>query len=388
MESALKMRDWEASWSDGSGEAIRATVLDTAKLCQPDIIASWDELAGHASDPNPYYESWFLTPSLIHMAQDGEVTLVCVERDKEWIGLLPLARGNDYYSRPVPHLSAWLHPNIFLCTPLVRKGMEIAFWQAMLDWADANAGAALFLHLPELSLDTRLANSLEQVAQLQSRPFGTVERYERAILESGLSADNYRLTHHSGRKRKRLRRCLNRLSECGEVAFEWHHDQENVDGWIDNFLRIESSGWKGRSGSALACGPSTSALFREAVRGAARRGQTTRLALTVDQRPIAMLVNFLSQPAAFGFKTAFDEQFADYSPGVLIENEYLAELDRDAFEWSDSCAAADHPVMNSMWAERRTIGKVSVAIGGPIRRALATPLIRFETLRFNKGADQ
>ncbi|NNC60295.1 MAG: GNAT family N-acetyltransferase [Erythrobacter sp.] len=388
MEAALNMREWEASWTDRPGEAIRATVLDPANLSQPDIIAAWDELARHASDPNPYYESWFLTPSLVHFAQDGDVTLLCLERDDAWIGLFPLARCKDYYGKPISHLSAWLHPNMFLGTPLVRRGMEIAFWQALFDWTDAHAGTALFLHLPELSLDTPLANSLGQVAQLQNRRCSIVERYERACLDSDLAGDDYRRAHHSGRKRKGLRRRLSRLSERGEVAFRWDHGDDGLDDWIDDFFRIEASGWKGQSGSALACSPRTSGLFREAVRGAARRGRATRLALTVNDVPVAMLVNFLCPPASFGFKTAYDENFAACSPGVLIENEYLSELDRNAFEWSDSCAAADHPVMNSMWAERRAIGKISVAIGGRIRRAVAAPLIRFETHRFKKGASQ
>ena len=115
----------------------------------------------------------------------------------------------------------------------------------------------------------------------------------------------------------------------------------------------------------------------------------TRLSLTLDGRPIAMLVNFLCDHAAFGFKTAFDDAYSQFSPGILLEDEYLTELDRRSFDWCDSCAAPDHSLMNAIWGERRTIGKISIAIGGALRRSLARPIIRLETSRnADNGTDR
>ena len=46
--------------------------------------------------------------------------------------------------------------------------------------------------------------------------------------------------------------------------------------------------------------------------------------LDLDGKPLAMLVNFLTAPGSFSFKTAFDEAFSRYSPGVLIQLDNLA----------------------------------------------------------------
>jgi hypothetical protein len=35
-------------------------------------------------------------------------------------------------------------------------------------------------------------------------------------------------------------------------------------------------------------------------------------------------------------------------------------------------------VVNDIWRERRAIGKLSIAIGGPLRRALFRQLVRYE----------
>jgi hypothetical protein len=117
------------------------------------------------------------------------------------------------------------------------------------------------------------------------------------------------------------------------------------------------------------------------MRGAARRRRLERLSIALDGRPIAMLASFVTPPGAFGFKTAFDERFARFSPGVLLQLENLAMLERPGIDWSDSCAAADHPMIDHLWRERRAIGWVNVAIGGPVRRALFGLLARRETGR-------
>ena len=101
-----------------------------------------------------------------------------------------------------------------------------------------------------------------------------------------------------------------------------------------------------------------------------------------------MLSTFLTPPGAFGFKTAFDEEYARFSPGFLLEREFLGALDRFGIRWCDSCAAEDHSVMNQIWYERRRVGRVSIAIGGPLRRTAFKQLLRKETSGRDREAAQ
>jgi hypothetical protein len=65
----------------------------------------------------------------------------------------------------------------------------------------------------------------------------------------------------------------------------------------------------------------------------------------------------------------------------------MAILERPDIAWSDSCAAADHPMIDHLWRERRAIGRLSIAIGGPVRRALFGRLLRAETGRAPSGME-
>lgn len=201
------------------------------------------------------------------------------------------------------------------------------------------------------------------------------------MLASDLSPEAYLEASLSGKKRKELRRQARRLSEEGELAFERRTDAQDLGRWCDRFLALEAAGWKGKAGSALACSPATEAMFRESLAGAARLGRLERLTLTLDGRPLAMLATFLSAPGAFSYKTAFDERYARFSPGVLLQRENLAMLEREDIAWSDSCASADHPMIDHFWRERRRIGSLSIAIGGRLRRFAFRQFARAENAR-------
>lgn len=346
-------------------------------------VARWDALALRAGEPNPFFESWYLLPSLEALDPEGDVRLVVLERDGQWLGLMPLVRASRYYRWPVPNLCNWVHANAFLGAPLVARGQEAAFWRALLDYADGAAGTALFLHLAELPLEGALYDALLVVTG--ERPFGVVFREERALLRSDAAPEAYLEGALTGKKRKELRRQFARLSEQGALAVVRQHDDAGLAEWTRTFLALEAAGWKGAAGSALGCAGPTAALFAEALKGAAQRGRLERLMLTLDGAPIAMLATFLTPPGSFSYKTAFDERLARFSPGVLLQRENLALLEQPGIEWCDSCAAADHPMIDHMWRERRAVGRVSVGIGGALRRAAFSLLLKAELGRRPAG---
>ena len=59
-----------------------------------------------------------------------------------------------------------------------------------------------------------------------------------------------------------------------------------------------------------------------------------------------------------------------FSPGVQIQIDNLSILERDDVEWMDSCSSGDCEMINSLWAERREIVRVTVPLAGPRRRAI------------------
>ncbi|MDM7928275.1 GNAT family N-acetyltransferase [Blastomonas fulva] len=349
--------------------AVRLTMLDPAAL-DAAFLRSWRLLADAASEPNVFHAPEFLVPAIAHCDALRRAQIAALHVDGQLCGLMPIAREKHYGRWPVPHSQNWRHPNCFLGTPLVRPGHESAFWQAILADLDRDPGAGLFLHLYGIATDGPVFAALERVCARQKRACAIALAEERAMLATTLDGQTYYEQVVRKKKRKELARLRNRLTELGTVETVQGCDTEGLNAWLDEFLALEQSGWKGRNGSALADMAETLALFREAARAAHQAGRLHLIAMRLDGQAIAMLVNFLSPPGGFSFKTAFAEDYARFSPGVLLQIDNLDILKDYGLAWMDSCAAEGHPMIDSLWAERRHVARVSVALKGYGRPAL------------------
>ncbi len=354
-------------------------LLTCEEIAEPAFVAAWERLAMHACEPNPFFEPWYLVPSLRQMDAGGRVQVMAWFQQGRLAGILPMLRSTDYYGRPLPHARGWLHPNAFCGVPLIAAGHEEDFWRDLLAHLDRRAQQALLLHLPLLPEDGPANAALDRVLEGTARAHYAAAQESRALLTGKTSAEAYLAAAMSAKKRKELRRQHNRLADEGERAFERLEGDEGLAVWTAEFLSLEAAGWKGEAGSALASAPTTQALFTEALGGAAASGRLERLALRLDGRAIAMLVNFITPPGAFSFKTAFDEDYARFSPGMLLQLENLALLERPDVEWADSCAAEGHPMIERLWRGQRRMVSRNIAIGGPARRALFRLLMALET---------
>jgi hypothetical protein len=369
--------------------AIHASSTSWQSCSDLGFIAAWDNLSDNAVEANPFNESWFLLPALRQFDPDGKVQLAQIWTEPQGkgqlIGLMPVASEKNYGRWPLPHLTNWLHYNAFSGAPLVRRGYEQQFWRALLPWLDAKASTGLFFHISGMNADGPLALALADIASEQGRRFSEVHRMERALLLPSLNPDAYFEQNVRSKKRKELRRQKNRLAEIGALTFERQTDDAELSEWIESFLALENSGWKGAEGSALSCSVQTRSLFADALSGAAMQGKLERLTYRLDGRPIAMLANFHTAGGSFSFKTAFDEDLSRFSPGVLLQIENFDLLDRPGFQYCDSCAAQGHPMIDGLWADRRTIGRYSVAIGGGLRRMSFAILLRAELSKARMG---
>lgn len=344
--------------------AVRARLRPAAEAVA-DLAEDWTALAAVAAEPNPFCEHWFAAASLATLDAGRDVRLLEAWRGDRLIGVMPLTVERGYAHLPVRYVRYWWHDHHFLATPLVAAGEERVFWDAALAALEESDWAGAFLHFRGISEDGPVYRAL---------PRGEVaHRRLRAFLQGGLSPEAYYEQAVRPKKRKELRRQRTRLAELGALTVRRLENVSELAQWCDDYLALERAGWKGREGSALAASATTERFFREALAGAAAAGRLHFLRLDLDGRAIAMLVNFLCPPGAYSFKTVFDEAYARFSPGVLIQLENLGEiLGRDEIAWMDSCAMDDHPMIDGLWTGRRSVVRVTVPLKGARRRMLVT----------------
>ena len=362
-----------------AGQCGDVLTISPAHAQDLEFVEAWEQLARSATESNPFFEPWFVLPSLNSFAANARIELFAHFNEGALTGLLPVGRTLDYYGNPVPQAASWLHDNAFCGSPLVARGHERSFWRGLFGHFDRHPRLALFLHLPMLPVEGPLSAALAEVIEEQDRASYIATEASRAYLSSDLGSGEYLSQSMSGKKRKELRRQHKRLEEEGALTFSRSDDMDGIDQWIADFVALEAAGWKGRAGSALGNSLETHEFFATTLKGAAAAGRLERLTMSIDGWPIAMLVNFVTAPGIYSFKTAFDETYARFSPGMLLQLENLALLDRQNIDWADSCAAEGHPMIERLWREKRTLRSYNIAIGGPLRRAVFNRLMAYET---------
>ena len=300
-------------------------------------------------------------------------------------GLFPLVRSPRYKGLPFSVLATWTHLYAYLATPLVRAELAGDVLDALFAWLRTETDAALF-EWRTLGADGPFRHALIDALNRRGYEAFRERGHTRAYVRPAATAEAYLAQAIGGKKRKELRRQERRLAEAGAVRFDELPPDGDLDAWLDELVALEQHGWKGQGGTALGDDPAALAGFRALARGAFTRGRWMTLALRLDGRAIAMKCNVRAGDGAIAFKIAYDEAYARFSPGVLLEIEQLRRLhEPGAPAWMDSGAAPGHPMIDHLWRERLAIETWIVPTGrSPGELAVAAmPLVRWisRTLR-------
>ncbi len=352
-------------------------VLRGAKALEP-FVAAWQDLADGACEPNVFYEPWMVLPALEALSPSPapEFHLIFApgrgpdSAKPQLCGLFPLVRGRRYKGMNTPFLRMWKHLYCAICTPLLRRGHEVEAFNALLEFLSSRRRGATLLEMQYVSGDGPFGRAQVEVFGERGTTTFIEDIWTRAMLrpEAGTTGEEYLKAGMSGKRRKEFRRKENRLAEHGAVTYtELERETDpgaELERYISEFLRLESSGWKGETGSAFLCNPAHEQFFRTIVTQAHTRGRLMLATLRVGGEAIAAKCDFLAGTGAYAFKIGFDEQYARYSPGVLLEMEGVRQLHQNSkLRWMDSCAAPNHPMINRLWLERRTLQTVVIATG-------------------------
>jgi CelD/BcsL family acetyltransferase involved in cellulose biosynthesis len=319
--------------------------------------AEWSDLASRALEPNAFYEPGFALSAARHFpVRERPRFIVVREASGRMAGLFPVP---DTGVLGDGMTGSWLHKQAALATPLVDRDKAESAIRAFLEWIEARSPAAGFV-FRRLPADGPFHLALKNVGAAGERQIEILEAYERAALLPGGTIDELCARAGSRKKLAELRRQGRRLREMGRVDFVTYRTATAIRPAAEEFLRLEASGWKAGRGAFLSEAP-LATFLRAATRMMALDGRCKIVALRLDGRAIAMGLVLDSQNRSYFWKIAFDESLRSQAPGVQLVYELTqAELARPGLEMVDSCAIANHPLIDRLWPDR--IGVCDVAV--------------------------
>jgi CelD/BcsL family acetyltransferase involved in cellulose biosynthesis len=346
------------------------------------VETDWRELAARALEPNVFYEpSFALAVAPVFGRHAGAGLVWSRATPPRLVGFFPARIERRRYGILLPVLVGWTHPFATLGTPLLDRETSEDAIAAWLDHVAGDPQLPDVMLLPYFPMEGALAQTLDKVVARrggQSAPFA---HHRRALLAPAGGRAAYLDLAVGHKKRKELRRQRKRLGDDGSVTSDDTSDPTEVPRAMGDFLALEAGGWKGRAGTAARDDVRIAAFMLTAVTALAAEGKARVARLCVDEHPIAALVTLRSGAVAWCWKIAYDEGHARYSPGVqILLDETQRLLDDPSIARADSCATADHPMIDHVWRERLALADLLLIVG-PARSSRFALACRLETLR-------
>ncbi|HZD91500.1 MAG TPA: GNAT family N-acetyltransferase, partial [Pseudolabrys sp.] len=330
----------------------------------------WQALIARAAEPNAFYEPAFALAGAPVFGPGAHALLVWSRQpDKRLVGLFPVRVARRYGVGP-RLLAGWIHPFAMLGTPLVDRDHAEAVIAAWLDRVAAEPALPNLALLPTLSLEGPFSTALDRVLASRGLAPADFGLHRRALLAPGNDRAGYLKDSMGGKHRKELPRRRRRLAELGPVAHDIVTAEPDVEAAFERFLELEARGWKGGRGTAAMNCKQRLRFFRQAVADLARDGKARVDLLRVGDRVIATTVALRSGDSLFGWKMAYDEGYAKYSPGAQLMLGLTEDVLADgSLARVDSCAAANHPMIDHLWRDRHAIADRLLPVDGH-RRAV------------------
>lgn len=351
-----------------------------------DWIPAWRQLAKLALESNVFYEPEFLIPALEHYADKSLRILLAHSSPrgqpngpKILCGLMPLIASADQRQTRIPSQETWRYPQAFLSSPLIRGDVAAETLTAMWEHLELEKSAPFWVTLSCVGADGPFQHQVTQFLQERDLPFFVRSMHRRAVFVPSASANEY-FARWSKVRRHSVTRLGKRLGELGKLQVDVFTKDDDCEKWIAQFLELEARGWKGRVGTALLKSQQDQQFTSQMLRNCAEAGKLMMLALKLDETTIAMKCNALAGNQAFAWKIAYDEDYYKFSPGCVLEKANIELLhEQHITQWMDSCATPNHPMIDSLWPDRRLIQSISIGTNRRgSRLAMASlPLMRW-----------
>jgi hypothetical protein len=313
-------------------------VIEPAIEAFPSHAAEWDRLNAELCAAHPFLDSRFIGPLLVYFGSGDE--LLCMHHDGGVIDAALILRPLGW-RRWALFLPGQAQIGPLLCSK--ARVLESLF--------EALPGYAWSIDL--LAIDPDYAPDWSGLR------LPHLVRHHALTMAINISGgfDDYWQTR-PGQLRKNLRRYRQRSEKQFTTRkFNVIAEPQQIAAAVKRYGEIESSGWKGKAGTAINANNLQGRFYVNVLKGFAEQGQAKICELLLDEKTVASRLLICNDKMVIILKTTYDETLASIAPGRqhLLETlqhffsekqqsriEFYTNANRDQAEWASSLRFIRH----------------------------------------------
>jgi hypothetical protein len=358
-------------------QLLKTTIATRRELAN--LLPEWRTLSSEAADDNVYYSPDYALALLDSIERGKRIEFITAWSGSKLVAFWPFTRNRWLWPGFGTAGVAWQTPYTFSCMPLLHRDCAEDAASAILS-ALPRLGPTNWL-IPDFNLNGRVAAALTGALEGLSLPWHMMERFERAALNPGLSFEEHSNKHIGSKRRRELSRNRRKLSELGQLTHASYTGGPELEKAVAAFLEIESKGWKGQRGTALASSPEGVQFAKSAFKSADPDWNCRADVLSLDDKPIAVGLIVRAGRTGFTVKCTYDEDYRRFGAGLLLEEDFIRSYLTEKFvDKVDSAANGEH-VVDGLWPERIAVGDLIFSASPSMQPSGFAMLLRMDRWR-------
>lgn len=346
---------------------VHCVVATEYEALKPHLDA-WSVLSDTAADGNFYLSPSFLMSAIQFYGSDYPYYVLFVylgdhEETRELIGVAAFSEIPKSSAFGATTLSTFRNPHKYLSQPLLHAEHAARAIQTIWDWVENPVHPWRALTLRLFRAESVVWSTVRSELSRRRRRHWVSDVFARAKLRARPCFNSY-LESLPRNRRKNWAAKLRKLKKRGAVDVHFHRHANDAPELAQRFMALEAASWKGENGTALLNCPSDRDFFHHLVAASCASGKLFCVEITLDDRPIAMSANFVSNGKLFAFKVAYDPDFAEFSPGVLVELETIRLMHETPGLATADGGTNGRSYLDGYWREKEDIQHVLVSTGG------------------------
>ena len=286
-----------------------------------EFLLKWRELESNSLSPNLYLSPDFIIPSLLNLSPNINFIIIGIydlSTGNTLIGLSVFEIVKPSIKYPFTYLTTYQSCHSFLGGVLLHKIYYEEYITTLFSYIHTETKYNV-VEFRDFYLDEKYLNIINEAINTFSFNWHECYQVERLILYPEKCTSDYIDNTINKKLYKNLKRKQRSLKKIGNLEFRTvaSCDIDKVN--IENFLCLESSGWKGVNKTALNSSHESRLFFYHLIEGFRDNNSVFFTEMYLDDKCIATTCNFSIHNVGFAFKSAYDEEFKKYSPGMLNE---------------------------------------------------------------------
>jgi len=301
-----------------------------AELIQP-IAGQWLELCRRQEKPTPFNNPFFIEAHLNAFAPGQQLVLATAYRGDQLQAVVPLIEERtSFCGLPVRKLRGAANANSAKFDIAVAPGKDgeqaiDEIWRMLRERKTWDV-----IEMPFVPSGGS-AEQLLKAADKEGYATGQYPASRSPFISIENSGECTAKSHFLRNLRRRMRKAAEKVGPLRLTVSRGDFTD------LQQFYELESSGWKGEKGTAIASSEATRRFFDHVATDPAIHSEI--YTLYFGETPVAGKLSLVCDHRMYNLKCGYDEKFREYGPGHILMELALKELVKREIREFDFCGA-------------------------------------------------